>query len=352
MLPSGFGGSRDLRYSQCPRVFKANLTSFLVAVIEVESLCIGFVGSTEPPMDQESPQKKMINLNKMVEFVEEKLGEKGSGSAPDDSSQAKAGSSAAGGSPSSANVSAGDTSVGNQPPGGASGPRSATPFTTGRVLLIHGYSAQGSDFVPWRDALVAAGVDAQTIAIGNYISLNNEVTIKDLGEALDRALRLTKWSTGTSEDSWTFDAIVHSTGMLVLRQWLTSDPFDRDDPRSRVRRLKHLVGLAPATFGSPQARKGRSWIGALVKGNRHLGPDFLNAGDEVLDGLELGSRYTWDLTHRDMVCPKPLYDRSPNTPYVTIFVGNSKYEGLAALASPPGSDGRSAGPAAHSIRER
>lgn len=219
---------------------------------------------------------------------------------------------------------------------------SATPTSstgTGRTLLIHGYSASGADLAAWRDALEKAGIDTAPIAIGNYVTLNNEVTIKDLGEAFDRALRLTPWSDGSKDDSWTFDAIVHSTGMLVLRQWLASDPFPRDDPRSRIRRLKHLVGLAPATFGSPQAREGRSWLGALIKGNKTLGPDFLNAGDQVLDGLELASRYTWELAHEDMLCASPLYDKGANTPYVTVFIGNIAYQGIDALANPPGSDG-------------
>jgi hypothetical protein len=215
----------------------------------------------------------------------------------------------------------------------------AAPVTTGRTLLIHGYSANGEDLIPWKNMLEHVGINAIPIAVGNYVTLNNEVTIKDLGEAFDRALRFTPWSTEGKDDAWTFDAIVHSTGMLVLRQWLTSDPFDRDDPRSRIRRLKHLVGLAPATFGSPQGKQGRSWLGALVKGNKDLGPDFLNAGDEVLDGLELGSRYTWDLAHKDMLCPKPLYDNGPNTPYVTVFIGNVAYSGIDALANSPGSDG-------------
>ena len=216
---------------------------------------------------------------------------------------------------------------------------STTPTAAGRTLLIHGYSASGKDLEPWRDALAKAGIGTAEIEIGNYVTLNNEVTLKDLGEAFDRALRLTQWSTGSKDDSWTFDAIVHSTGMLVLRQWLASDPFPRDDPRSRIQRLKHLVGLAPATFGSPQAKEGRSWLGALVKGNKHLGPDFLNAGNQVLDGLELGSRYTWELAHKDMVCNSPLYDQSPHTPYVAVFIGNSGYEGIDALANSPGSDG-------------
>jgi hypothetical protein len=208
-----------------------------------------------------------------------------------------------------------------------------------RTLLIHGYSASGQEFQNWKDALAQANNDVATIEIGNYISLNNEITIKDLGEAFDRALRLTKWSMGSKDDSWTFDAIVHSTGMLIIRQWLISDPFATDDDRSRVKRLKHLVGLAPATFGSPQGKKGRSWLGALVKGNRDLGPDFMNAGDLVLDGLELGSRYTWDLALRDMICQKPFYDKGPGTPYVAVFIGNVGYSGISAVANSPGSDG-------------
>src|SRR5215469_6755678 len=52
---------------------------------------------------------------------------------------------------------------------------------------------------------------------------------------------------------------------------------------------KHLVAIAPATSGSPLARQGRSWLGAVFKGERHLGPDFLAVGDAILDGLELAS---------------------------------------------------------------
>ena len=218
----------------------------------------------------------------------------------------------------------------------ASSNQSATP---NRTLLIHGYSASGREFQKWKAALGQANIDTATIEIGNYISLDNEITIKDLGEAFDRALRLTKWSTGSKDDSWTFDAIVHSTGMLIVRQWLTSDPFGPNDARSRVRRLKHLVGLAPATFGSPQGKKGRSWLGALVKGNRDLGPDFMNAGDLVLDGLELGSQYTWDLALNDMLGTKTMYDEGPGTPYVAVFIGNVGYSGIAAVANSPGTDG-------------
>jgi len=221
----------------------------------------------------------------------------------------------------------------------AAAPQSAAPASRSRVLLIHGYSAEGEDFLKWRQALADKGIQATEIEVANYITLNNEITIKDLGEAFDRALRKTSFPDGDRGEDWTFDAIVHSTGMLVLRQWVTSDPYAASDSRSRIRRLKHLVGLAPATFGSPQARKGRSWLGALVKGSKQLGPDFLNAGNEVLDGLELASSYTWDLAHKDMLVDPPFFDSGPNTPYVAVFIGNRPYRGIAALANTPGCDG-------------
>jgi len=250
-------------------------------------------------------------------------------------------------SPSSpANASPGSANLPAESGSPTAATQSTTPAAQGRVLLIHGYSADYKAFDEWRAALQTAGIATATISVGNYVTLNNEVTIKDLGEAFDRALRFTKFASPTGAppailpgETWTFDAIVHSTGMLVLRQWLTSDPYPAGDPHSRIKRLKHLVGLAPATFGSPQAKKGRSWLGALVKGNKDFGPDFLNAGDMVLDGLELASKFTWDLAAKDMLAPTPLYDKGDGTPYVSIFIGNVPYSGLSAVANSPGCDG-------------
>ena len=199
------------------------------------------------------------------------------------------------------------------------------------IVLIHGYSDKGQSFEAWRDALKKRGGEVATVDVCTYISLNNEITISDIGEGLDRALEYQlNWADGGSRE---FDAIVHSTGMLVLRSWLANYGARRG-------RLKHLIGLAPATFGSPLAHKGRSLLGSIFKGNHDiLSPDFLNAGDKVLDALELGSRFTWDLTHKDLLADPPFYTNDANSPYVAVFVGDTPYAGVREVINEPGTDG-------------
>ena len=87
------------------------------------------------------------------------------------------------------------------------------------LVLIHGYSAEGKDFENLKQALVSRGIDSKDIDICNYISLNNEITIKDIAEGLDRAFRMHAVFGNETQE---FDAIVHSTGMLVLRAWLAN----------------------------------------------------------------------------------------------------------------------------------
>ena len=197
------------------------------------------------------------------------------------------------------------------------------------LVLIHGYSDNGASFANWRGKLRSGSPawQGEVINTCSYQSLTDEVTIKDLADGLDRALRAK-----FGDDEQQFDAIVHSTGMLVIREW-----FARD--RRRLSRLKHLVALAPATFGSPLARQGRSWLGAIFKGQKHLGPDFLAAGDAILDGLELASPYTWGLAGRDIFCDPPYFDDSPDTPYVFVFCGTEMYQGIRQLTNSPGMDG-------------
>ncbi len=196
------------------------------------------------------------------------------------------------------------------------------------IVLLHGYSDHAASFGAWRDQLVRAGYDATTIHVGDFVSLSNEITIKDLAEGFDRALRI---RAGLDADE-PFDAIVHSTGSLVVREWLATYG-------ARARRLKRLVGLAPANFGSPLAHKGASWLGAIFKGDKTLGPDFMEAGTLILDGLELGSRHTWELAHRDLVGEHAIYDASDATPFPFTIVGDEGYGGLRRLVNFDGGDG-------------
>lgn len=205
------------------------------------------------------------------------------------------------------------------------------PMALRPVVLIHGYSDQGESFDLWKAALLQKGYPTTEISVCSYETLTNEVSIKDIAEGFDRALAI-KAGLNKGEP---FDAIVHSTGMLVIRSWLAA--YSTSDPR--LARLKHLVGLAPATWGSPLAHKGRSLIGAIFKGRKELGPDFMEAGDLVLDGLELGSRFTWDLAHRDLVGPDAFYGPTRATPFVFIFCGNRGYKGLRGLLHEDATDG-------------
>lgn len=214
------------------------------------------------------------------------------------------------------------------------------------IVLLHGYSANSTAFAKWKEILENHYRDVIVVHTASYKSLTNEITIKDIAEAFDRVLRITE-GLGNNEE---FDAIVHSTGMLVIRAWLTTYAADVE----RRKRLKRLIGLAPATFGSPLAHKGRSWLGSIFQGLRNIGnpdqgilePDFLEAGNLILDSLELGSRFTWDLAHLDLIGPtkdkpenKPYYGKDNTTPYVFICCGNKGYDGISEWVNTPGSDG-------------
>ncbi len=197
------------------------------------------------------------------------------------------------------------------------------------IVFVHGYSDNGASWRPWREILrQRLGIDDALLRTCSYVSLDNEISIKDIAEAFDRALG----SQGGIEPDQPFDAVVHSTGMLVVRSWLAADPL-------RSKRLKRLVALAPATFGSPLAKLGRSWLGAVFKGNKHLGPDFLQAGDQVLLELELASEFTWRLAEADVFADPPRYGAGAGTPYVFVFCGTGTYSGLRKIIDKPGADG-------------
>jgi pimeloyl-ACP methyl ester carboxylesterase len=196
------------------------------------------------------------------------------------------------------------------------------------LVLIHGYSDTAKGFEKWLEIFKRRGYDPTQIQVSDYKSLTNELTIKDLGEGLDRALK----TVAHLREGQEFDAVVHSTGGLVIRTWLVGHP-------DRRKRLKNLVMLAPANFGSPMAHKGRSTLGAIFKGGKDLGPDFLEAGDRILSELELGSSYTWDLAMKDLLGGEKFYDSGTGGPFAFVCIGNKDYGFLKKIITEPGTDG-------------
>lgn len=197
------------------------------------------------------------------------------------------------------------------------------------VVFVHGYSDKGASWRPWRTILKERlKLDDSALHICSYVSLDNGVSIKDVAEAFDRALTT---RIGLGGDA-PFDALVRSTGMLVVRAWLAADPLRR-------KRVKRLIAFAPATFGSPLAKQGRSWLGAVFKGSKEFGPDFLQAGDQILLELELASEFTWRLAESDFFADPPRYDSGSDTPWVFVFCGTGKYSGLREIVNKPGTDG-------------
>ncbi|HET8770940.1 MAG TPA: hypothetical protein VFM71_08150 [Gemmatimonadaceae bacterium] len=198
------------------------------------------------------------------------------------------------------------------------------------VLLIHGYSDRGTSFRPWRDRLTKAGFDARTIRVATWQSLVNELSVADVAEGFSRALAV-EAGLGAGEP---FSVLAHSTGSLVMRAWLAADP-------QRARRVRHFIGLAPANFGSPLAHKGRSFLGALAKGNRGFGEDFLEVGDRILDALELASPFTWHLAERDLLgADGGWYGDGGAAPWAYTICGTGSYGWVNGLfTDPDGSDG-------------
>ncbi len=205
-------------------------------------------------------------------------------------------------------------------------------MTARPLVILHGWSDDGNSF----DALARhlgprlAGFNIELVSIGDYLSMHDDVRFDDLQAAMERA-----WSErGLPRKPHSVDAIVHSTGGLVIRDWLERNFAADQSP------IKHLVMLAPANFGSPLAHKGRSFLGRTAKGffSRQPNQPLFNTGTHILEGLELASPYSWDLAMRDRFgSGKGRY--APGRVLCTVLMGNTGYGGIRAIANEAGGDG-------------
>jgi len=128
---------------------------------------------------------------------------------------------------------------------------------------------------------------------------------------------------------------VHSTGGLVVRQWLTS----RYRGIAEQCPLKRLVMLAPANYGSKLAATGKTLLGRVVKGY----DNWFQSGKTMLDDLELASPFQWQLAQRDILTAPggdaaTYYGADRVWPFV--IVGTHPYASLLRqIVNENGSDG-------------
>ena len=160
------------------------------------------------------------------------------------------------------------------------------------ILLIHGYSAESPDIslpsvvteygsLPARLQAKYGTPNVIEIDLSRYISLDDGVTIDDISRALNRALiRDFPYLLNRR-----FNVIIHSTGALVIRNWMRLF-----SPKPSP--VLNIVYLAGANFGSGWAHLGQ---GQLAKWGRYVFEHGAERGLKVLDALEWGSDETLNL---------------------------------------------------------
>ncbi len=195
------------------------------------------------------------------------------------------------------------------------------------LVIIHGWSDDSDSFKELANQIQKYSTRSLTnVWLGDYVTLDDEVRMSDIIKAMEKAWRGANLPTTANS----CDVIVHSTGGLVIRDWMaTYYPVLEKKPP-----VNNLVMLAPANFGSPLAHKGRSVIGRAVKGFN--AKRRFQTGTHILKALEMASPYSWELALRDRFSANAF---SQGGIQCTVIVGNTGYCGISSLANAAGSDG-------------
>jgi hypothetical protein len=204
------------------------------------------------------------------------------------------------------------------------------------TLIIHGWSSYSLAFKELKNYLIAQGLgDVNTIVYADYESREDNLTFNDIVHGLNDRMRENGFIDQNGKKLCNMNVIVHSTGGLVIRNWIWRY-YHKDGDRIKDCPVKNILMLAPANFGSPLAHRGKSLLGALSRGRRDAN-NFLEVGRQILDGLELGSAYQWDLANKDLILNQPYYNSAQIK--VSVLVGIERYDGLQSLINKPGTDG-------------
>ncbi|EDY83774.1 hypothetical protein VDG1235_3401 [Verrucomicrobiia bacterium DG1235] len=153
------------------------------------------------------------------------------------------------------------------------------------IVLIHGYSSEGSSNTAETiygtlpsELRSHFGAEVLDINLSRWISLSDGIALDDVSFAMERALQ-----SQSAKLADGFHVIIHSTGALVVRNWIKLY-----SPKPCP--IHNLVHLAGANFGSGLAHIGRGQMARWARFFKGTG-----RGVRVLDELEFGSSKTIDL---------------------------------------------------------
>jgi len=194
------------------------------------------------------------------------------------------------------------------------------------IVILHGWSDDSRSFKKIGNFLRGRGLEGiADLYLGDYVSMDDDVTYDDIIHAMEKAWQ----DKQLPKAPRSVDVVVHSTGGLVIRDWMTRFYSPDNNP------IRRLLFLAPANFGSPLAHKGNAMLGRVTKG--FTSKKLFQTGRHILHGLELGSEYSWQLAFRDLFAGPEWYGEGKVL--ATVLVGNHGYTGIAAVANEHGTDG-------------
>ena len=125
------------------------------------------------------------------------------------------------------------------------------PAPSRPIVIVHGYSDRGKSASAWCRLLSRAGYDATNIHVSEYVSLSNEVTIKDIAEGFDRSLRIREGILTVREKTMTF-ANIQQTSI-------------RQNPLQRLLGIQDVqVRTAGGGGGSTGSRHGHGEVGEAM----------------------------------------------------------------------------------------
>src|SRR5947209_4305653 len=101
-----------------------------------------------------------------------------------------------------------------------------------QVAIVHGWSDTSKSFWKLRDFLTGHGYQTTQIWLGDYVSMDDDVRVEDVGKRMESVIRT---AIATNQLTVPFDLIVHSTGGLVAREWLSR--FYPDGQNAPAKRL-------------------------------------------------------------------------------------------------------------------